>query len=269
MKGKFTLRFGASVLLAALTFFSFGRAQAQVSFHLGGAVGPQYTTLQSNVGKYSGVIGAQAGISSELRIGQMFSTQLDILYSMNGASRNYYDSLIASGYYYVYRTYNSTERLTFIQPTLLFKLNIPLSGTRIVPYDLPDDNPNTISIFAGPYFGHLLSHTRSGSKDSTVYDYSGNMLYTRNSKGNPSDFEKSGVFKNDFGITAGVGMNFGISDKGTLGIDARFSKGFNNLDYGYFGQYYYDESSAQVGYSYAKVTNLQFGLLIAYRHRLF
>lgn len=273
MKGKTTLRITTTLVVLSFFLFTVRTAKAQASFHLGGTVGPQYTTITSDYGTYNGIIGLQGGLSSELRFGANFSTQLDLVASLAGAERSYYDSLIAPGYYKTYTIYNTTDRLMYTQAHLLFKFNIPLTGERIIPYDLPNNNPTSISIYAGPYFGYLLSANRTGNVQTLTYDANNDKVMDVTSSSALTSAELDGIYKMDVGLTGGLGINFGLTDKTTLSVDVRASKGFSPIDLGYYGHYtaVLDANGEPKGleYIYAKNYNMQMVGLVSFRVKLF
>jgi hypothetical protein len=272
MKGKTTMRKLAGMMMAALMTLGVQTAKAQSpTFHLGGMLVPQFTNFTSNIGTYSGAIGFQGGLAAELRFTPNFSAEMDLLYSMHNVNRAYIDSVIATGYYSLYNTYNTVEHANYLQVPLLLKLNIPLTGKRIIPYDAPNNNPTSISIFAGPHFSYLLNYSRTGTINVTMIDQvSGEALSNQTSVATMTPKDLEGVYKIDFGITAGVGVNFGIGEKSTLSFEGRFSKGFNPLDKGYFGTYTYAlvDGVDWLNYTYAQIYNTQLGLAIVFKGQL-
>jgi hypothetical protein len=274
MKGKTTLRKWAGTLAAALMMMGATTANAQSgpSLYLGGMVVPQFTNFTSNYGKYSGSIGFQAGAAAELRFSPYFSAELDALVSLHSVYRAEHDSLMAVGYFTTNYYYNTTEHAMYVQVPLLAKLNIPLSGKRIIPYDLANNNPTSISIFAGPYIGYLLSYSRSGKiREVTTDANTGELISDSTLSASLTSSDLNGIEKIDFGVTAGAGVNFGIGDKSTLSFEARFSKGFNPLDKGYFGYYtYYADANGNpmLKYHYANITNMQLGLAIVFKGKI-
>src|SRR5437016_9159384 len=86
---------GRKLLLTAIMIFGLGLSlsMAQASFHVGLGGGPQMTTFKSDIGSYNSLIKFNGGALLELRLGKFFAIEADELYSLNGAKRNYKDSV--------------------------------------------------------------------------------------------------------------------------------------------------------------------------------
>jgi hypothetical protein len=272
MKGKVTSRI---LLAAGLLFLGFNSAQAQFSWHLGVTGGPQYSMMSSNIGKYDGKIGFNAGLANELRFGPNFSIEIDNLISMAGGQRHYKDSLALYNGNTVMFNYNNSEDFMFLSNMLLVHYNLVLDGPIILPYDFEGPPKTWLTVFAGPTYNKVMGYNRSGT--STSYQRNDNndtvVAETRiNYQPNYIDTDRvKYISADEIGLVVGAGINFRLGKKNTLGFEARYFKGLTSMDKGYYGQMYIDPvRSATEGllYRYADVFNSAISLNISYKWRI-
>lgn len=242
MKGKVTRNLGKSLVLGAIALLGFtaeSNAQVSMNYNLGVIGGPQITGISTDKGSFSSRVGFNAGLAQELRIGGMFSIELDALYSAHIADHKMQDSFAVGGLYMQTRNVKTSDQFNYAEAHLLFKLNIPIGSKPIIPYDRPDYQKAWISIFAGPYYSHLLGYVRSGdiTITQTSFDTSVHTKTIITESGTATSKELSSVYTTDFGVTAGVGLNLRMNDHWVFNIDARYSKGFSSIDAGFDGPY--------------------------------
>jgi hypothetical protein len=242
MKGKVTLDLGKKLILGAIALLGFtahSNAQTSLTYNLGVIGGPQITNISTDLGSFSSRVGFNAGIAQELRIGSMFSVELDAIYSAHIADHKMQDSFAEGLSYMQTRDVKTSDQFNYLEGHLLFKLNIPIGSKPIIPYDRPDYQKAWISIYAGPYYSHLMSYVRSGTitVTQTQFDTSIHTKTVITETGDATDAERKGVYTTDIGVTAGIGLNLRMNDHWIFNVDARYSKGFSDIDAGYDGPY--------------------------------
>jgi hypothetical protein len=91
-----------------------------------------------------------------------------------------------------------------------------------------------------------LGYVRSGNitVTQTSFDTSIHTKTVITESGTATADELKGVYTTDFGVTAGVGLNLRMNDHWVFNIDARYSKGFSDIDAGFDGAY----NGTQQGY---------------------
>ena len=298
MNGKKALAMCGKTLLTALLILGLKATTfAQTTWNVGIIGGGQYVNMSwdgpktvkmydtSKAGAsykaWTGRFSYEAGITQELRFGDYFSMQLDLMYSDRGAwhvnsdsSTNYYDRVI-------YHHSSRDESFQYADGHLLFKFNLPIGYERIVPYDRPGKRV-FLSIYGGPYMSYLLGYTSTGysdtleiarvNRDSIVRSSVDRTTYTFSNFNNKVR-KQDPVLKTDIGVTFGVGINFLIGDGGTFGIDFRYSTGLGSIDnfmYGTKGVSQNDDPSKQaVVYNYANVMHSgMWQALLSYKVKL-
>jgi hypothetical protein len=277
MKGKVTSRIGRRLLFSAgLALFAFSSAHAQLSWHIGATAGPQYTMMSSSVGKYDGKIGANGGLANELRLGPNFSIEMDNLISMVGAQRHYNDSLSLYNGHTVMYNYNNSENFMFLDNMLLFHYNLVLDGPVILPYDFEGPPHTWLTFFAGPSYNMVLSYKRSTGSTAWQRGEAGDTIATplpinSTNASMKADLDSGWIQPDEIGLVVGAGINFRIGHNNTLGIEARYHKGFTSMDGGYFGHYYINpvtSGTQGVLYEYADIFTSAVSLNISYKIKL-
>jgi hypothetical protein len=236
MKGRVTFNWVKKALLTAVASVGlFTTNSFAQQFHLGVTAGPQLTNLQSDLGKFKGLVGFNGGLAADWRVANMFALELDALYSQNGATKTYEQPVV--GFDRVnYYTYKTTDKLTYLQFILLPKLIIPLGAKPIIPYDKPGDQKMFLSFYAGPYFALRTGFKSSGKVSGYTVMNSGDTI----NKFEPIAYTSTtananAVANNDFGLTAGAGINFNLNGgKTILGFDGRYSRSLATIDLGYY-----------------------------------
>lgn len=276
MKGKITGRFGKRLLVSAgVALFAFSAAEAQVSWHIGLTAGPQYTMMTSTRGNYDGKIGFNGGLANEVRFGPNFSVEVNNLFSLAGAQRNYKDSLLLYTGEQVMFNYNNSENFTFLQNSLLLRFNLVLDGPIILPYDFEGPPKTWLTFFAGPTYSMVLNYDRSPTSTAWMRGAQGDTIaeptpINNTQKSIDKDLDTAWIQPDEIGLIVGAGINFRIGKKNTLGFEARYHKGMTSMDGGYYGHYYIGPSAATEGleYEYADIFNSAISFNISYKIRL-
>jgi hypothetical protein len=237
MKGRVTFNWARKALLTAIVSLGMltTNSFAQVQWHLGPTAGPQLTNLQSDLGKFKGIIGFNAGVSTDLRLGNMFAIGLEELYATNGATKTYDQDIIGNDRtnYYKYKT---TDKFTYLKSNLLFKFILPLGSKPIIPYDKPGDQKLFLSFFAGPYYAQRIGFSSKGTKSGYTLLNNGDTIdkFTPIAYATTSIDNKK-VANNDIGVMGGAGINFNLNGvKAFLGFDGTYSRSLLTLDLGYY-----------------------------------
>jgi hypothetical protein len=237
MKGRVTFNWARKALLTAIVSLGLltTNSFAQVQWHLGPTIGPQLTNLQSDLGKFKGIIGFNAGVSTDLRLGNMFSIGLEELYATNGATKTYNQDVVGSDRTNYY-TYKTTDKFTYLKSNLLFKFILPLGSKPIIPYDKPGDQKLFISLFAGPYYAQRIGFSSKGTKSGYTALNNGDTVdkFTPIAYATTSIDNKK-VAGNDIGVMGGAGINFNLNGgKAILGFEGTYSRSLLTLDLGYY-----------------------------------
>jgi len=279
MKGKDYKKTTAKLLLSAMlvigVFIQKSYAQDAVGY-IGLTAAPLYTGLSSDRHSLGSVFGFSGGITPEVKIGEGFGIELDLLVSEKGGTRKYTDStsnFYNGNYYY---NYNLTYNFMYAQADLLFKWYIHIDHNPVIPYEAPGHH-SFIFFEAGPYFADMLSYSSSG----TVQQYGIDINFGRNdtisidgaskkSYSSSPTLNSSTISTTDIGATVGFGVIFPVSHRGLLSFEARYSKGFASIDNGEFGYYQERYSTAVPSYWLipANVTTFDVGLYVTFKYRV-
>ncbi len=236
MKGRVTFNWVKKALLAAVVSAGLFTTNSYAQqLHAGFMGGPQLTNLESDFGTFKGIVGFNGGGVVDWRVSNKFGLELDALFSQYGATKVYDQPQILHDrtLYYSYRT---TDRLSYLQFVLLPKFIIPLGAKPVIPYDKPGDQKLFLSFFAGPYFGLRSGFSSTGKQSGYTVLNAGDTInrfeptaYTNTTK------DADRVAPNDFGFTAGAGINFNMAGgKMILGFDGRYSRSLATIDLGYY-----------------------------------
>lgn len=236
MKGRVTFSWVKKALLTAVASVGLFTTNTYAQqFHIGVTAGPQLTNLQSDLGKFKGLVGFNGGAVADWRVSNMFGLELDALYSQYGATKTYEQPIVGADRVNFY-TYKTTDKLSYLQFMLLPKLIIPLGSKPIIPYDKPGDQKMFLAFYAGPYFALRTGFSSSGKVGGYTLMNNGDTVnkfepiaYTSTST------DANRVANNDFGLTAGAGINFNLNGgKTILGFDGRYSRSLATIDLGYY-----------------------------------
>lgn len=269
---------GFKLLSVAATLFCTSPllTQAQSKLYVGGTVSPQLTGFATDYGTYKSIFGVAAGGSMELRFNNTFSIQLDPVFSMQGANRQYQEDNNYYGITYSY-VYDRVEHFNQVQGHLLFKWNIPIGSERIIPYDDPDKT-TFITVFAGGYGGYVLAPmSRVGSVTGTKYTLQPPATDPLGKDSGSPTFYDSTYSLIDYGMTVGAGMQFKLTHRTIFEITARYTRGLATIDN---GGYKTDQSTLPIGYGHialnadgtsqyqaSNTVNTAIGLNLSLRHR--
>ena len=283
MKGKELKKITAKLLLSAMlvagALVQKTYAQEAVGY-IGLTAAPMFTGMSSDRSSIGSVIGYAAGITPEVKFGENFGIELDLMMTNKGGTKKYLDSLYLKSDNY-YFDYNKTYAFTYAEAVLLFKWYIHIDHNPIIPYEAPGHH-SFVFFEAGPYYAHMINYSASGS----VTQYASN-LYSRDTIAGTyvkaTKFQDltdsataSKILTTDIGVTFGVGVIFPVSHRGLLSFEARYSKGLVYIDNGEFGHYILQarvpatSPPTNAVWSYpAAVTTDAIGLFISYKYRIF
>ncbi|MDZ4838718.1 MAG: hypothetical protein SGJ04_01795 [Bacteroidota bacterium] len=276
-----------TLLTAALLMVMFtANAQSTISWRLGPTVGIQYTDLSTNLGSFSGKVGINAGLSNDIKFSRKFGVDVNLLYSSYRADRDYLDSNLFFDRYQVYR-YKTSETYNYFQAQILAKYIIELGHIPIIPYDDPDARSAiTLELKGGGFFNTLAFWSWDSYDNSGTYEFysrelqSGAKTATTKQDAALTTAQKPFyVNPMDFGLALGAGLNFRLSKRTDFGIDAKYLRGFSNLDYGTKDRYQYgnptlvvvdpaDPSKNFIGYNQAKVNSTAYALNFSFRFKV-
>ncbi|MGZ5282794.1 MAG: hypothetical protein ACXWEY_11010, partial [Bacteroidia bacterium] len=127
----------------------------------------------------------------------------------------------------------------------------------IIPYDKPGDQKMFLSFFAGPYYAQRIGFSSTGTKSGYTVMNDGDTV----DKFDPIPFTATSanakaVANNDFGFTAGAGMNFNLKGgKTILGFEGRYSRSLATIDLGYYQLQTKDENAS--GQAIVRKTNAE------------
>jgi len=272
---------GIKILCVAAGLIGFSAANAQTRMFLGGTLSPQLCNFASDYGTFKPIMGAAAGASMELRFNNKFSIQIDPMFSMQGANRQYTEVNKYYGLHYDI-TYDRVEHFNDVAADLLFKFNFPIGAERIIPYDDPE-KPTYLTFFLGGYGGYVLAPMKRVGKYTQVkyVEQPPDTVILPGDSTTPSTYDQT-YSQIDFGIKAGAGVQFKLSKRSILEFNFSYTRGLASIDNGSsriaadpntplpigYGHMDLDASSNTV-YTPANVVNSIMGLNISYRHRFF
>jgi hypothetical protein len=181
-----------------------GDASAQTKFAVGLRTGINFATMSFDPQPYAnnsqisqgGRTGFLIGAAGEVEFSKMFAAELDLLYTLAGAS-------------FTRSSDNASDnvKLSELQIPILFKVKF-LPGSKIRPYG-----------FAGPVLGIVTSAT-------DVIEVPGQQIPETDLKNNPTGIEVSSM---DFAITFGGGAEYLFTPQFGVLLDLRYQLGLSNI----------------------------------------
>lgn len=270
---KYTLKTFILGCLATL-MFSVNSADAQfLSYHLGVTGGVHNSNISIKDMPYNSKMNTGFGLAQEFRFSPFFSIQNNIMYQTLGGQSAYKDSFSTPDRDYI-REFNYDETYNYATADLLFRLNIPFGDEPIVPYDKPYKKGFGINFFAGPQVGLLMGYSKSGSmNEMSRFSQDKDTIYYVRRNASATEDEDDELFVNplDVSIIAGLGFQFVIDEKNTIGLDLRYQRSLLTIDYGYWNSIEYTlvESKPAFILTPIDVFHTSIGAQFSYRRRLF
>jgi hypothetical protein len=180
---------------------------------------------------YKSKLAENFGVIADIGISEKLSLKTGLDYSEQGGIRNgqqpvtklpaQFAQMLPDGTY-LYADFNNEASLHYLEVPLMGKLQF---GEKLKYY-----------INAGPYLGFLMKAEQKTDGNSAFYlDKTGTMPLTVQGQPVPSQsFDANTDIEDDikptnFGLTGGIGFDYGLSNKNSLVLDARVAYGLHSI----------------------------------------
>lgn len=243
MKRNFTAK--SLFLLLAISLISFSETTAQVEWgviggaNIAGMSGTDYGTIaDSSRPSFSGITRFRVGLFADIPLNNYWSLNPELHYSVKGGVQKldsfFVQQTIAPGWSDVTQTVSNFD-FNYIEIPILMRFSTPLGKkTALYPYE-NSVKPFYLDLFAGPYFGYMISNkneasvtlTRSSAGDTTE-------AFNFSEKTGPSSASVDMISKIDYGAVMGMGIKWRFNRKSYLYLDFRYTLSFANLNKGYW-----------------------------------
>lgn len=229
---KFPKIFTVVVAVICLFFLSAGEASGQVI--IGGSLGANYSNLMG-LDNTTWKIGGNARTILGYRFSPGFALHLEPSATLKGAKWQYD---IPSAYYpdadTLIDVHKRNYTLYYLDVPLMAVVSFPLKQEGIIPYDATREQDAWLDVYLGPVFSLNFGGTVVETREEYLPDDNGDPTIATNESEPLLIAPYHHLNWMDFGVAAGIGVRFYLSNRVRFISDLRYTAGLLTADYGAF-----------------------------------